>query len=45
MRKNKGPNPDLVNQVAQGCHNKVAFVDPNDPSTFYVDQPPVQTNF
>lgn len=35
--KGRGPDPNFVNFVAKGYHSKKAFVDPNDPSTFYVD--------
>ena len=39
--KNKGPDQNLINQINNGTYSKTAFLDPNDPSIIYLEQPKV----
>lgn len=39
--KNKGPDQNLINQIQNGSYQKTAFLDPNDPSVIYLEQPKV----
>jgi hypothetical protein len=43
LRKNqyKGHESKLMNAISSGSFGKVAFVDPNDPSIIYLEQPEV----
>ena len=36
---NKGPDSKFLNSVANGVFAKSAYIDPNDPSTIYLEQP------
>lgn len=39
--KNKGPDQNLINSINNGTYNKTAYLDPNDPSVIYLEQPKV----
>ena len=43
IKKNgyKGPDSKLLNTVSSGNFCKTAYIDPNDPSVIYVEQPEV----
>ena len=38
---NRGPEPKLLQNISTGQFAKTAFVDPNDPSVIYLEQPSV----
>ena len=40
---NRGPEPKLMNNIQSGQFAKTAYVDPNDPSIIYLEQPSVIT--
>ena len=39
--KNKGADSKLITSLTNGTYSKTAYLDPNDPSTIYLEQPPV----
>ena len=43
IKKNnyKGPDSKLLNTISSGSFSKTAYVDPNDPSVIYLEQPEV----
>jgi hypothetical protein len=47
VRKNQnmGADKKLVTSLINGTFSKTAFMDPNDPSTIYLEQPKVKLIF
>ncbi len=43
--KNKGADRNLITSLSNGTFSKTAYLDPNDPSTIYLEQPPVYIYF
>lgn len=41
VRKNKGADSKLLNMVSNGVFAKNSYIDPNDPSVIYLEQPKV----
>lgn len=42
--QNKGPDSKLITSLSNGTFSKTAYLDPNDPSTIYLEQPTVNIN-
>jgi WW domain-binding protein 2 len=42
---NKGPDSKLINQISSGVFAKSCYMDPNDPSKIYLEQPSVQVSY